>query len=924
MTQDVQLPSLQDRIRGAIWGQFVGDAAALGAHWIYDLNELASRFPNGIEGFESPAKGHYHEGKQAGDQTHYGDAALLLLDTLAARGCFDEVFFGTAFAHFFGSPACRSYKDQATRETLANLAANPNDFQNGAADDQPGTASRLAPVVAAHLGDADAAFFDAIARCARFAQNHPTALAVNRAHGALLRRLIRGEPLADAFEATRNSVDMDRETAGFFEAAATMQKADVTSATLQFGQGCPLPRSFPGALQCALRHQDDFKAAILATVRAGGDSAARASMIGAWLGAALGVGAIPKEWRDKLRHRKAIEKAVEVIVAAVAPEEPKAKPAAMVALTAPAEAPSLARAPEAVTAKEPANEQVPPKSREVVVPEAKEEVSGALASVPVEATDLSPPVAGAIPVLEATAPKDDKEPDGAAGFFRRLREQGNNYRLTRFVILRFVGLVYLVGFLVAANQIIPLIGHNGLLPADLFLDRLEGHFGSKSQGFWQMPSLFWFNHSDAFIQGVMWAGVALSLIVLCGYANVIIMFVLWMLYMSLIHIGQLWYSYGWETQLLETGFLAMFLCPLFDPRPFPARAPHVLIIWLYRWMIFRIMLGAGLIKIRGDECWRDLTALYYHYETQPVPNPLSRVLHFMPQWFHKAGVLWNHFVELIVPWFGFGPRLARHIAGVLMVSFMVILIFSGNLSFLNWLTIIPALACFDDTFWRRVLPRFITARADASARADARPSELQNVIVLAFTLIVVFLSFKGPVPNLLSSQQAMNTSFDRFHLVNTYGAFGTVGRERYEIVFEGTNDTIPEELADWKEYEFKVKPGDVSRRPAIITPYHYRLDWQIWFAAMATPNEYPWTIHFVWKLLHNDPGTLSLLASNPFPDGPPRFVRAVYYRYTYAPLGDKEGRWWQRQRIQGLWLRAFSKDDKNLIRMMETAGWLRP
>ena len=884
-------PSLQDRLRGALWGQFVGDAAALGAHWIYDLDELAVRYPEGIEGFENPVKGHYHDGKRSGDHTHYGDAGLLLLESVAASGGFNEVYFGTAFAHFFGSPVCRSYKDHATRETLANLAANPSDFQNGAVDDQLATVSRLAPVVAAHLRSDEAGFFDAIARCTRFAQSHPTALAVSRAHGALLRRLIRGEDFASAFDATRKSADIDCDTADFFEASATMQHVGVAAATSHFGQGCALGESFPSALHCALRHPDDFKAAILATVRAGGDSAGRAggdsagraAMIGAWLGASLGIKAIPRECRDRLRQRAKIDAAVEAIVATVA--SPDVQPP--------------------VQMMREANEQ---EHGDPVVDSRGGIEPGHVADTEQVAS-------------EDHAEKSDSETNGYAVFFRRLSQEGNNYRLTRFVILRFVGLVYLVGFLVAANQIIPLIGHEGLLPADSFLDRLEGHFGSRSAGFWQMPSIFWLNHSDAFIQSVMWVGAGLSLIVLCGYANVIILFVLWALYMSLIHIGQLWYSYGWETQLLETGFLAMFLCPLLDPRPFPARAPHVLIIWLFRWMVFRIMLGAGLIKIRADECWRDLTALYYHYETQPVPNPLSRLLHFMPQWFQKGGVLWNHFVELIVPWFAFGPRLARHIAGVLMVSFMVILIFSGNLSFLNWLTIIPALACFDDSFWRRVMPRFLIKLADASALANTRRSEAQTVAVLTFAIIVAFLSFKGPVPNLLSSQQAMNTSFDRLHLVNTYGAFGTIGRERYEIVFEGTSETIPEDLADWKPYEFKVKPGDISRRPAIITPYHYRLDWQIWFAAMATPKEYPWTIHFVWKLLNNDPGTLSLLANNPFPEGPPRYIRAVYYRYTFAPLGDKEGNWWHRQRMPGLWMRAVSKDDKNLRLMLESAGW---
>lgn len=505
---------------------------------------------------------------------------------------------------------------------------------------------------------------------------------------------------------------------------------------------------------------------------------------------------------------------------------------------------------------------------------------------------------------------------------RWLSRAGENYRLTRFVILRMVGLVYFVAFLVAAQQALPLIGHDGLLPADLFMERVAQHFGGRSAAFWQLPSVFWWLNGDSFIQGILWLGVALSAVVMAGYANAILLFILWALYLSLIHIGQLWYSYGWETQFLETGFLAIFLCPLLDGRPFPARAPPVLVIWLFRWMIFRIMLGAGLIKIRGDECWRDLTALFYHYETQPVPNPLSRLLHFMPAWFHKVGVLWNHFVELIVPWFGFGPRLARHIAGVLMVSFMGILIFSGNLSFLNWLTIIPALACLDDSFWRRVLPSWITDRATASAKVNVSLSRASLIASFILCCVVIYLSLIGPVPNLLSPAQAMNTSFDRLHLVNTYGAFGTVGRQRFEIIFEGTLDTEPKESGNWVPYEFKVKPGDPNRRPAIITPYHYRLDWQIWFAAMAAPNDYPWTYHFLWKLLHNDPGTLGLLAGNPFPDGPPNHIRALLYRYTYAPMSDGIGTWWRREHI-GYWLRPTSKEDPHLQRIMQSAGWLR-
>src|SRR5207249_1096460 len=195
---------------------------------------------------------------------------------------------------------------------------------------------------------------------------------------------------------------------------------------------------------------------------------------------------------------------------------------------------------------------------------------------------------------------------------------GNSYWLTRFVILRLLGFVYLIAFLVAANQIMPLVGEHGLLPAKLFLNRVEAHFGSRLASFSQLPGLFWFDVSDRFLVAVAWIGATLSLGVVLGYANALLLALLWALYLSFVHIGQDWYSYGWEIQLLETGFLAIFLCPLLDGRPFPRRPPPVLVVWLFRLLAFRIMFGAGLIKIRGDACWRDLTCLYHHYETQPI------------------------------------------------------------------------------------------------------------------------------------------------------------------------------------------------------------------------------------------------------------------------------------------------------------------
>src|SRR6059058_4172005 len=323
-------------------------------------------------------------------------------------------------------------------------------------------------------------------------------------------------------------------------------------------------------------------------------------------------------------------------------------------------------------------------------------------------------------------------------FLGKLFARGNSYWLTRFVILRLIGFVYAVAFLIAAQQLLPLIGEHGLTPANRFLASIYTQLGSDMASMLRVPTLFWFGISDHALSIFAWFGFALSLIVLAGYANAILLAILWAMYMSIVHVGQIWYGYGWEIQLLETGFLSIFLCPLIDGRPFPKCRPPLLVIWLFRWLGFRIMIGAGLIKLRGDTCWRDLTCLYYHYETQPIPNPLSRWLHFQPHWFQKGGVLFNYLAELVAPWFAFWPRAARHVAGGVLLAFQVSLILSGNLSFLNWLTIVPIVACFDDALLRRVLPRPLVARAERAA-AEARPSRAEQATVAALVVLVAVL-----------------------------------------------------------------------------------------------------------------------------------------------------------------------------------------
>lgn len=494
------------------------------------------------------------------------------------------------------------------------------------------------------------------------------------------------------------------------------------------------------------------------------------------------------------------------------------------------------------------------------------------------------------------------------------------YWLTRFMILRLLGIVYAIAFLVAINEIIPLIGSHGLTPLPLYLKNITAAFGSNWAGFKKLPSLFWIWHSDTALLTTAWIGFLLSCVVIAGYANAPLLCILWFSYMSFVHLGQEWYGYGWEIQLTETGFLAIFLCPLIDMRPFPKREPPMPVIVLFRWLIFRIMLGAGLIKLRGDEIWRNGTALYYHFETQPIPGPLSRWFHFLPHTVLKIGVWFNWLAELIAPWFIFWPRLARHIAGVIIVLLQIFLILSGNLSFLNWLTIIPALACFDDGFWAKILPRKLVRKAN-DAIENAEPSRPMMITSWAVTVLIGFLSFQ-PIANMLSPGQIMNTSFDPLDLVNTYGAFGSVGQERMNVVFEGTADNDSTDKANWKPYIYKGLPVAPDKRPPQIAPYQLRLDWQMWFASMSTPDEYPWTLNLVSKLLHNDPGAVSLFANNPFRDKPPKYVRAVLYRYSFAKPGSPQRSWWNRERI-GIWLPPMSIDDPQLIEFLKGAGWIQ-
>jgi hypothetical protein len=487
--------------------------------------------------------------------------------------------------------------------------------------------------------------------------------------------------------------------------------------------------------------------------------------------------------------------------------------------------------------------------------------------------------------------------------------------LARQVLQRGIAALFLLAFLSSLNQFRALLGERGLLPVPELLDavhRAEAAAAeratsdrvpllrrTRSRGY-PGPTLFRWGYTDRRLVAVCVAGMLLAASVVLGlpqlgpqWVPMLVFLAMWGLYLSIVSVGQTFYGFGWEMLLCEAGFLMAFLGSDAAPPPLP-------IIVLTWWLVFRLEFGAGMIKLRGDAAWRDLTALYYHHETQPMPGPFSRQAHLLPKWFHRLEVVGNHVAQLVVPFLLFAPQPVRTIAAAVVIGTQLWLVVTGNFAWLNWITIVLAFSAVGDSVVLQLLP-FLPADA-LGASAGAVGPDVANpwwwiAIVLVVTALILWLS-RRPLMNLFSKRQLMNASFDRWQLVNAYGAFGSVTRQRVEIVVEGSFAEDPgdddaafdpqdpddaEAAADagWREYEFKGKPGDVRRVSRQFAPYHLRLDWLMWFLPLGRIGE-PWFYRFLEHLLRADAATLRLLRIDPFGGEPPRWVRARSYLYRYA------------------------------------------
>jgi predicted DCC family thiol-disulfide oxidoreductase YuxK len=454
--------------------------------------------------------------------------------------------------------------------------------------------------------------------------------------------------------------------------------------------------------------------------------------------------------------------------------------------------------------------------------------------------------------------------------------------LVAFVFLRLFGLMYLAAFASFGVQAQGLIGSHGILPLAQMADAVAGRFGPER--FFLMPMVFWWSDSDFTIQAVCWVGVGLSLLVVLNLLPRLSLFLLYVLYLSLFYGGQVFMAYQWDTFLLETGFLAL----LFSFATTPG-------VWLLCWLLFRFMFMSGVVKLlSGDPNWWNLSALSYHFLTQPLPTPLAWYAAHLPPGVLKFATGATFFVELLLPFLIFCPRRLRFVAAFGILPLEICISITGNYNWFNLQTMLLCLPLFDDAALRNILPRRLIRLLPTHAKNHAL-RRVSTAIVGALAPVIVFCSLVemderfGGNPPLVA--QAVDRLIEPLHIVSSYGLFAVMTTKRDEIVIEGSDDGV-----EWREYEFRYKPGDVARSPRWNIPYQPRLDWQMWFAALDDPRRLPWFWHFMGRLLENEPAVTALLEKNPFPDRPPRYVRAQFYDYTYAASAEKAaGIWWDRR-----------------------------
>jgi predicted DCC family thiol-disulfide oxidoreductase YuxK len=502
-----------------------------------------------------------------------------------------------------------------------------------------------------------------------------------------------------------------------------------------------------------------------------------------------------------------------------------------------------------------------------------------------------------------------------ASFFTRML-WGNEVRRptyfrSRDLFLRCLGAIYLIAFLSLWFQVNGLIGEHGILPVGDYLQSAHEQLGDDA--FLALPTLCWFDSSNAFLHFLCGAGVLVSVLLMAGLAPVVSLALLFVFYLSLTVAGQTFLSFQWDILLLETGFLALFFAPRVWHMRWQEDAPLSRVgLFLIKLLLFKLMLMSGVVKLTsGDDSWWNLTALDYHYWTQPLPTSLAWWADQHAEWFKKFSVAFCLVVEIVVPFFIWAPRRFRHSAAILLIALQVVIAATGNYCFFNLLTIALCLVLFDDTFWNRLVGRDAVEpqRATTYGSTASRPTKsIAALVVLILTLPVnamfIFSSFKPQVewPRPVA---AIAGYLESFHVISGYGLFRVMTKSRAEIVIEGSADGN-----EWVPYEFHWKPGALDRAPGWVAPHQPRLDWQMWFAALGTYRHNPWFVRLLERLLRGTPEVTALFARNPFPNDPPRYVRARLYQYRFTTSAERRatGNWWNREEA-GVYLPAISLEN---------------
>jgi predicted DCC family thiol-disulfide oxidoreductase YuxK len=465
----------------------------------------------------------------------------------------------------------------------------------------------------------------------------------------------------------------------------------------------------------------------------------------------------------------------------------------------------------------------------------------------------------------------------------------DRYDLVAWLFLRGLGLVYLAAFISLAVQILGLVGAQGILPLGEYL--AAAHQGWGADAYWRLPTLFWLDASDAALLTGAWLGIALAALLTLGILQRVALAGLFALYLSFVYAGQIFMTYQWDMLLVEAGFLATFLT-----------GGSRIVVWLFRLLLFRFLFLAGLVKLAsGDPTWQQLTALDYHFFTQPLPSPLAWYAAQLPHWLLAAGTAAALIIELVAVALIFLPRRPRMLAAALVIGFQLLIMLTGSYNWFNLLTILLCLFLLDDQALRRLVGTNFAAAIVALA---PRPGRVATAIAAALALVAVPVGL-NLVYGSLSGRNipvagAMTEALAPLLIVNPYGLFATTTTTRPVIILEGSDDN-----RTWREYVLPFLPGPIERAPKWNIPYQPRLDWQLWFAGYSAPGQQRWLERLMLRLLEGSPHVVALFAETPGA-GPPKYVRTQLYDYRFAPAGSVD--WWER-RLEGMFIPGLTLED---------------